>query len=55
MSMLHVGDEHLNFLLRNCPTGRQWDAEQRLFIAAKMRNMTKIWKGRGKNYMCVSL
>jgi hypothetical protein len=54
MSMLHVGDEHLNFLLRNCAIGGHWDAEQPLFIAAKMRNMIKIWTGRGKNYMCAS-
>jgi hypothetical protein len=51
--MLHVGDKHLNFLLRNCAIGRHWDAEQPLFMAAKMRNLTKIWTRRGKNYMCV--
>lgn len=53
--MLHVRDEHLNFMLRNCAIGRHWDAEQPLFVAAKMRNMINIWTGRGKNYMSVAL
>ena len=55
MAKLQVGDEHLNFLLRNCASGRHWDAEQPLFIVAKMRNLIKTQTGRGKNYMCVSL
>lgn len=55
MSMRRVGDGRLNFILRNCAIGRHWDAEQPLSMAAKMRNVIKIWTRRGKNYICVSL
>jgi uncharacterized protein YfbU (UPF0304 family) len=51
--IVNVGNKYLNFLLRNCAIGRHWDAEEPLFIAAKMRNMVAIWTGRGKNYVCV--
>jgi len=54
MSVFHVGDENLNFILRNCAIDLHWDAEQPLFTAAKIRNVIKIqgYCKRNRYFQC---